>query len=152
MAKDIDSLIPAAKDVMLQAAIKEAERASEDARRTASAEAEKTALIDQLSKPSGKSEHERIKLAASIIQRAVTNGLTEVQVYRFPNALCTDRGRAINQQNSGWEETLTGVPKEIYQLWLDHLQPRGYRIKYQIIDFPGGMPGDIGVTVSWSDR
>jgi hypothetical protein len=43
--------------------------------------------------------------------------LTEVQVCRFPNNLCTDRGRAINQQEPGWETTLTGFPKEIYQLW-----------------------------------
>jgi len=79
----------------------------------------------------------------------VANGLTEVQVYRFPNALCTDKGRAINQQEEGWEKTLTGLPKEIYSLWDDHLRARGYRIKYQIIDFPDGMPGDVGITISW---
>lgn len=152
MSQATDSMIPSANEVMRQAAIKEAERASEQARWTASADAEKKALIDQLSKPPGKSEHEKIKLAVSIIQRAVTNGLTEVQLYRFPNALCTDRGRAINQRASGWENTLTGIPKEIYQLWAEYLRPRGYRIKYQIIDFPGGMPGDIAVTVSWADR
>jgi hypothetical protein len=49
----------------------------------------------------------------------------------------------------GWEKTLTGIPKEIYQLWKDYLQPRGYKIAYQIIDFPGGVPGDIGITLSW---
>jgi hypothetical protein len=49
----------------------------------------------------------------------------------------------------GWEKTLTGIPKEIYQLWQDYLQPRGYKIAYQIIDFPGGVPGDIGITLSW---
>ena len=32
----------------------------------------------------------------------------------------------------GWENTLTGIPKEIFQLWSDYLQPRGYRIRYQI--------------------
>jgi hypothetical protein len=81
----------------------------------------------------------------------VRNGLTEVLVYRFPNTLCTDKGRAINQMEKGWETTLTGIPKEIFQLWTDYLKPRGYRIAYQIIDFPGGMPGDIGVTISWDD-
>jgi hypothetical protein len=29
------------------------------------------------------------------------------------------------------------------------MQPRGYRIKFQIADWPGGMPGDIGITLSW---
>ena len=90
-------------------------------------------------------------LASTIIQRAVRNGLTEVMVYRFPNTLCTDRGRAINQMEAGWEKTLTGIPKEIFQLWTDYLKPRGYRIQYQILEFPGGVPGDIGVTIAWDD-
>ena len=67
-------------------------------------EAEKQALIDRLNRPSGKSEEEKIQLASTIIQRAVRNGLTEVQVYRFPNSLCTDKGRAIIQQEPGWEK------------------------------------------------
>ena len=78
--------------------------------------------------------------AGAAVQRAVRNGLHEVQVYRFPNVLCTDRGRAINQMEPGWENTLTGMPKEIFHLWKDYLQPRGYKIAYQIIDFPAGCP------------
>src|SRR5215470_10208463 len=150
MAK-IDDLIPSAKDIQKQAALKEAQKADEHAKRLAAAEAEKQALIDRLSKPSGLSEDEKIKLASTVIQRAVRNGLSEVQVYRFPNSLCTDRGRAINQQEAGWEKTLTGIPAEIFQLWSDYLKPRGYRIRYQIVDFPGGVPGDISVTLAWGD-
>jgi hypothetical protein len=148
MAK-IDDLIPSAKEIQKQAALKEAAKADEHAKRLAAAEAEKHALIDRLSKPSGLTEEEKVKLASTVIQRAVRNGLTEVQVYRFPNTLCTDKGRAINQMEKGWENTLSGIPKEIYQLWSDYLQPRGYRIRYQIVDFPGGMPGDIAITLSW---
>jgi hypothetical protein len=149
MPEKIDDLLPTAKDIQKQAAINEAEKADIEARASAAAEAEKRALIERLSKPSGLSEDEKVKLASSVIQRAVRNGLTEVQVYRFPNMLCTDKGRAINQMEPGWEKTLTGIPKEIFQLWTDYLKPRGYRISYQIIDFPGGMPGDIGITISW---
>jgi len=149
---NINDLLPNAKDILKQAALKEAEKAEEAARRMAAAEAEKRELIDRLSKPSGLSDEDKVKLAANVIQRAVRNGLTEVQVYRFPNILCTDRGRAINQREAGWENTLTGIPKEIFQLWTDHLKPRGYRIAYQVIDFPGGMPGDIGVTLSWGEN
>ncbi|MDA9422241.1 MULTISPECIES: hypothetical protein [Bradyrhizobium] len=151
MSANLDTLIPNANQIRKEAALKEAEKAEEYARLAAAAEDEKRALIERLSKPSGKTEEEKIQLAASIIQRAVRNGLTEVQVYRFPNTLCTDKGRAINQQEAGWEKTLTGIPKEIFQLWTDYLKPRGYRISYQIIDFPGGMPGDIGVAISWGD-
>src|SRR6516164_9131456 len=141
----IDDLIPSAKQIRQEAALKEAEKAEEYARLAAAAESEKHALIERLTRPSGKSEDEKVKLASTVIQRAVRNGLTEVQVYRFPNSLCTDRGRAINQQEPGWDKTLTGVPLEIFQLWSNYLKPRGYRIRYQIVDFPGGMPGDISI-------
>jgi len=90
-----------------------------------------------------------MKRAATVIQRAVNNGLTEVFVGRFPSQLCTDRGRAINQAEAGWEKTLTGRPKELYDFWHKHLQPRGYRLSVQIVDFPGGMPGDFGMTLIW---
>jgi hypothetical protein len=148
---DIDHLIPSAKQIRTEAALKEAEKAEQYARLAAAAEAEKRALIERLNRPSGKSEEEKIQLASTVIQRAVRNGLTEVQVYRFPNSLCTDKGRAINQQEPGWENTLTGIPKEIFQLWTDYLKPRGYRISYQIIEYPGGVPGDIAVTIAWGD-
>jgi hypothetical protein len=149
MSEKIDDLLPTAKEIRKQAAIKEAEKADQAARAAAAAEAEKRALIEKLSKPSGLSEEEKVQLASSVIRRAVQNGLSEVQVYRFPNILCTDKGRAINQMEPGWEKTLTGIPKEIFQLWTDYLKPRGYRISYQIIDFSGGVPGDIGITISW---
>jgi hypothetical protein len=148
---DIDHLIPSAKQIQKEAALKEAEKAEQYARLAAAAEAEKRALIERLNRPSGKTEEEKIQLASTVIQRAVRNGLTEVQVYRFPNSLCTDKGRAINQQEPGWQNTLTGIPKEIFQLWADYLQPRGYRISYQIIEYPGGVPGDIAITIAWGD-
>lgn len=151
MPGSIDNLIPSAKQIRKDAALKEAEKAEQYARLAAAAEAEKLALIERLNRPSGKSEEEKIQLASTIIQRAVRNGLTEVQVYRFPNSLCTDRGRAIIQQERGWEQTLTGIPKEIFQLWADYLKPLEYRISYQVIDYPGGVPGDIAITIAWGD-
>ena len=151
MPGSIDNLIPSAKQIRKDAALKEAEKAEQYARLAAAAEAEKHALIERLNRPSGKSEEEKIQLASTVIQRAVRNGLTEVQVYRFPNTLCTDKGRAIIQQEPGWEQTLTGIPKEIFQLWADYLKPREYRISYQVIDYPGGVPGDIAITIAWGD-
>jgi hypothetical protein len=151
MPGSIDNLIPTAKQIQKEAALKEAEKAEQYARLAAAAEAEKRALIERLNRPSGKSEEEKIQLASTVIQRAVRNGMTEVQVYRFPNSLCTDKGRAIIQQEKGWENTLTGIPKEIFQLWTDYLKPRGYRISYQVIEYPGGVPGDIAITIAWGD-
>jgi hypothetical protein len=141
--------LPTAQEVMEKLALAEAEKASDAARKHAAAEAEKQALIDKLTKPSGVSDEEALTRVAAILERALANGLTEVQVYRFPNTLCTDRGRAINQQEPGWETTLTGVPKEIYEFWERQLRPLGYKLRVQIIDFPGGVPGDVGITLKW---
>ncbi|HEY7299280.1 MAG TPA: hypothetical protein VH684_15345 [Xanthobacteraceae bacterium] len=149
MTDTLSTLLPSAKALMEKIALDEAEKASAAARAQAQEEAEKLALIERLSKPSGLSDEEVMKKAASIIQSAAKNGLTEVQVYRFPNTLCTDRGRAINQQELGWEKTLTGIPKEIYEFWDRRLRPLGYRLRVQIVDFSGGVPGDVGMTLRW---
>src|SRR5262245_61770413 len=149
MATKPDELLPSAGDYMKKLALAEAEQASQEAAKYAAAEAEKKALLDHLTKPSGVSDEEGIRRAVKIIERAVSNGQTEVQVYRFPNQLCTDKGRAINQQEPGWENTLTGVPKEIYQLWAKYFRPRGYKLRVEIINFPGGMPGDVAMTLKW---
>ncbi|HLN39383.1 MAG TPA: hypothetical protein VK337_16505 [Xanthobacteraceae bacterium] len=141
--------LPTAKDVMKQIALREAEKASAAMKEMNAADAEKKALMERFSKASGVSDEDRLARAAAIIKRAANNGLTEVLVVRFPNELCTDRGRAINQQEPGWENTLTGLPKELFEFWQKHMKPRGYRLRFQVIDFPGGVPGDIGVTLSW---
>jgi hypothetical protein len=149
MATTPDDEFPSAKDCMKTIAMAEAEKASEYMRGQSAAEAEKRALMERFEKPSGVSDEERLRRAKAIIQRAVNNGLTEVQVIRFPNALCTDKGRAINQMEPGWENTLTGLPKELFLFWSMHLRPRGYRLRCQIVDFPNGVPGDVGMTLSW---
>jgi len=128
----------------------EGEKASAAMKKLSAAEAEKKALLDKVSRPSGLSDDEVLEKASIIINRAVENGLSAVQVYRFPHTLCTDNGRAINQAEEGWEKTLPGVPKEIYEFWKRQLRSRGYHIRYEIIDYPGGMPGDVGVILSWA--
>jgi len=150
MTNNPDALVPSAKEVMQQIALAEAEEVNKQARARAEAEAEKKALIDQLSKAPGTSDEEAIRRGLEIIHRAIKNRLTEVEIIRFPNELCTDKGRAINQQEPGWENTLTGTPKEIYQFWDKYFRQRGYKLRVQIVDFPGGLPGDIAMTVSWS--
>ncbi len=149
MTRKPDALLPSAKEVMQKIALAEAEEAQKQARMRAEAQAEKKALIDQLSKPSGISDEEAIGRGIKIIERAMDSRMTEVEVFRFSNQLCTDKGRAINQQEPGWEKTLTGAPQEIYQLWVKYFRPRGYKLKVQIVDFPDDMPGDIGMTLSW---
>jgi hypothetical protein len=60
--KTADALatLPTAKEVMEQIALKEAEKASAAVRELSAAEAEKKALIEKFSKPSGVSDEERL--------------------------------------------------------------------------------------------
>jgi len=146
---DVDDVLPTALDCKKISAEIESKKAADYLRAREAAEKEKKDLLDRLLKPSGVGDEERMKRAAAIIKRAVSNGLVEVEVFRFSHKLCTDGGRAINQQEPGWEDTLTGLPKELFLFWKAHLAPRGYRVKFQIADWPGGMPGDVSMTLAW---
>lgn len=137
------------KELQMKIAEAESAKASAALKRQQAEDREKADLLERLTKPSGLSDDEVMEKASIIINRAVENGLLSVQVFRFPHTLCTDNGRAINQGEQGWETTLTGIPKEIYEFWKRQLQPRGYHIRYEIIDYPGGMPGDVGIILSW---
>jgi hypothetical protein len=90
----------------------------------------------------------------AMIQRLVTNaaanGKFEAMVYSFPSDLCTDRGRAINSRLADWPDTLQGKAKELYDRYLTLAKPQGYRLKASIINFPDGMPGDVGLFLNWS--
>ena len=137
--KELQAKIAAAEGAKASAALK-AQQAEDE---------EKRALLERLTRPSGLSDDEVMEKASIIINRAVENGQMSVQVFTFPHSICRDNGRAINQAETGWEATLTGIPKEIYEFWKRQLQPRGYHIRYETINYPGGMPGDIGIFLSW---
>src|SRR5262245_7021426 len=139
-----------AQELRKKIAIAQGEKASAAFKAKQAEEAEKEALLEKMRKPSGLSDDEIIERTSVIVNRAVENGLSSVQVYRFPHTLCTDGGRAIKQAEEGREGTLTGVPKEIYEFWKRQLRERGYHIRYEIIDYPGGMPGDVGIILSWA--
>jgi hypothetical protein len=141
--------ILSAKELLAKIAQSEGAKASAAMKAQAAAEAEKHAMMERLSKPSGLTDDEILEKAAIIFGRAIENGMTSVQVLRFPHTLCSDNARAINQAEEGWEKSLSGIPKELYEFWKRQLQPRGYHIRYEIIDYPGGMLGDVGVTISW---
>jgi hypothetical protein len=98
--------------------------------------------------------HEHVQEAGwqtllSRAQTAARNGETECQLLRFPAALCSDGGRAINVPERGWPQSLRGEAAEIYAHWDREMRPRGFGIAARVLDFPGGMPGDIGLFLTW---
>ena len=85
------------------------------------------------------------------LRAAAERGNTELMVMRFPNALCTDKGRAINNMDPSWPETLTGRPRQAYELWRDQLKSAGFVLYATIIEWPGGLPGDVGFFLRWAE-
>ena len=45
---------------------------------------------------------------SKVVRGAAERGEREVMVVRFPSTYCPDGGRAINNFEAGWENTLTG--------------------------------------------
>ena len=80
---------------------------------------------------------------------AAGKGEKEQLLLRFPCQLCSDGGRAINAVQPDWSDTLRGEAAEIYHLWERDLKPNGFHLTARVLDFPGGMPGDIGLTMVW---
>ena len=85
------------------------------------------------------------------ILRATERSELKVLVMQFPAKLCTDNGRAINNRAAEWPTTLQGKAKGFYDFFLDRGKPQGFKLTAQILDFPGGMPGDVGLVVSWGE-
>ncbi len=77
------------------------------------------------------------------------HGKKEMLLLRFPSQLCSDGGRAINAPEPDWSTTLRGEAAELYLRWEHDLKPRGFHLKAQVLDFPGGVPGDIGLFLVW---
>ena len=101
------------------------------------------AFLNQHVHPEAKA---RVTLA---VRRAAERGEKELQVLKFSSEFCTDSGRSINNFEADWPETLTGFAKEAYEAWDEHLRPLGYKLRAQILDYPNGMPGDVGMILYW---
>jgi hypothetical protein len=111
-------------------------------------------LIKSLSVPIEVTPEKLREVTKSVLfklREAAKSGATELMVMRFPNTLCTDKGRALNNSEDGWPDTLIGRPRQAYEFWRDHLRPAGYRLKALIVDWPGGLPGDVGFFLSWDE-
>ena len=128
---------------------REAAKVAEEVRRMREHEEKQKAVMEEFHKPPDRTPEQLMQTVMQLINHSSESGHTEVQVYRFPNALCSDRGRTINNSEPGWEKTLEGRPKAAYEFWHDHLRPLGFHLKAEVLDYPGGMPGDIGFFLTW---
>ena len=87
-----------------------------------------------------------LKRVSALVRGAAERGEREVLALRFPSEFCTDGGRAINNFEPHWPETLTGFAKRAMVFFEVELKPQGFHAR---ADFPGGVPGDVGVFLRW---
>src|SRR5580692_3055635 len=101
------------------------------------------------------------------IKRAFERGETELMFSSFPGNFCTDGGRAIinagappinkptkeelaaRHDEPEWLEMLPTGVHQVYDYWKSYLKPGGFGFSARIIDYPGGMPGNVGLFFTW---
>ena len=101
------------------------------------------------------------------IKRAFERGETELMFSSFPSNFCTDGGRAIinagvppiNKPSKAelaarpdepeWLPTLPAGVRQVYDYWKNNLKPGGFGFSARIINYPGGVPGDVGLFFTW---
>ncbi len=141
--------LPPAAEFARRAADK---RAEEDARRQQlhqTGDTQRSELIDSLLKPAEVAVEEALRRVAVLVRTASEHGLNEVLVNRFPSETLADHGRAILAGDASWPDTLQGQPRSLYEIWRDHLKPRGYGLRVEIVDYRNDLPGDVGSFLFW---
>lgn len=114
-----------------------------DKKRQSEQDAVREAFMHQHIRPDAKERFTRA------VRAAAERGAKELQIVRFPSSYCTDGGRAINNFEPDWPASLTGFAREVYDAYEQHLKAKGYKLRAQVLDYPGGMPGDIGLFLRW---
>jgi hypothetical protein len=83
------------------------------------------------------------------VRRAAQLGNRQLLAVTFPASYCNDRGRRINNLEPDWPESLEGFAKKAYEFYMAELKPLGFKLNAQILDYPGGMPGNVGLYLTW---
>jgi ribosomal 50S subunit-associated protein YjgA (DUF615 family) len=89
---------------------------------------------------------DRVMAAVKI---AAEQGKHELMIIRFPSTLLSDGGRRINNFLPDWPDSLQGFGKRAYDAYKQHLAPVGYKMRAEILEYPGGNLGDVGLFLVW---
>ena len=85
-----------AVDLKRRMAEREAAKAAEELRHMQEQEERQKTVMAEFHKPPERTAEQLMQFVMQLVSHAAERGQSEVQVYRFPNALCSDRGRRIN--------------------------------------------------------
>lgn len=120
----------------------EEERQIRERKRTHQRQLRDTFMLRQIQPEAIESINEAVRVAAEL-------GEHQLQVLTFPASYCNDGGRRINTMDPEWPSSLEGFAKQAYEFYMRELKPLGYKLHADIISFPGGMPGDVGLFLKW---
>jgi hypothetical protein len=135
------------KDLELMSSEAEAEKVDEERRLKARKDQQQAELREAfMAREIHAEAAERINNAISV---AAKQGLHQIQVITFSSKFCTDGGRRINIADPEWPSTLDGFAKKAYEFYVKELKPLGYKLHAEIISFPDGMPGEVGLYLKW---
>jgi flagellar biosynthesis/type III secretory pathway protein FliH len=125
----------------------EMKKAEENLQRAKKQEEEQKQLREMfMAKEIPPNARERVNNA---VRRAAEHGLNEVQIITFAATYCNDRGRRINNNEPDWPDSLEGYAKKAYDYYEKELRPLDYKLRVEVLDYPGGVPGNIGFTLKW---
>jgi hypothetical protein len=85
----------------------------------------------------------------AVVRRAAEQGKSEILLFEFPSDYCTDGGRAINNTEPDWPRSLDGFARRAYDAYEKQLKPHGYKLQARVLDYPKGIPGNVGLFLSW---
>lgn len=126
----------------------EAKRKAEEQRRhEAAAKAERDKLHQIFLKEEVPAD--AMDRVALMVRRAVEKGEKQVLVFQFPSDWLPDQGRAITNQAADWHDRLVGFAQRAYAYFERELKPRGFQLRAEILEWPGGVPGDVGFFLHW---
>ena len=92
---------------------------------------------------------EAMDRVAAIVRKAVEMGDKQALLFRFPSDWLPDQGRAITNHAPNWPDSLDGFARRAYDFFERELEPKGFQLKAEIMDWPDGMPGDVGFILMW---
>jgi hypothetical protein len=107
------------------------------------------AVMEEFRKPPARTPEQLMELIMQFVSRAAERGQSEVRSIAFQIPCVATAAEGSIPSLAEWESTLEGRPKLGYEFWRDHLRPLGFGLKAEVLEYPGGMPGDIGFILTW---
>jgi hypothetical protein len=135
------------------AALRQLEDAFKEAKQAAARDVQTQAVTAREQRVHEEIDHhlDEVQLQAIVaaMRHAAEGGEYRYLALRFASEICTDSGRSINSEQPGWPATLRGESADLYHFWEEKLKPLGFTLSAEVLSFPGGKPGDVGLTFAW---